>query len=112
MAVVNLAGAVQDRAEAIALPRRTARVLLAEDNPVDQQVIVRLLGKVGAETDVAPNGRVAVSMALSKLYDVIFMDYHMPDMNGVEATEEIRAGTRGGRRIPIVALTASVMDWE
>jgi two-component system, sensor histidine kinase and response regulator len=51
-------------------------------------------------------------MALRDPYDLVLMDYHMPEMNGADATIAIRAATVGRKRIPIVALTASVMDWE
>jgi len=88
------------------------RVLVAEDNVVNQTVIIRLLEKLGCKADLAQNGSMAVQMALADHYDLILMDYHMPEMNGADATLAIRAGTIGCTRLPIIALTASVMEWE
>jgi signal transduction histidine kinase/ActR/RegA family two-component response regulator len=85
------------------------RVLVAEDNRVNQRVISHLLEKLGCTVDLALNGRVAVQMAMAHSYDLILMDYHMPEMNGADATRAIRAT---GRRLPIIALSASVMEWE
>jgi signal transduction histidine kinase/ActR/RegA family two-component response regulator len=92
--------------------RPASHVLVAEDDLVNQRVIVRLLEKLGCAVDLAQNGRIAVRMAMAAPYDLILMDYHMPDMNGVDATIAIRAATAERKRMPIVALTASVMDWE
>ncbi len=88
------------------------RVLVAEDNRVNQRVIVRLLEKLGCSVDLAQNGRIAVQMALAAPYDLILMDYHMPEMNGADATMAIRAATPEGHHLRIIALTASVMEWE
>jgi signal transduction histidine kinase/CheY-like chemotaxis protein len=88
------------------------RVLVAEDNLVNQTVIIRLLEKLGCTANLAQNGRMAVQMALAADYDLILMDYHMPEMNGADATIAIRAATIGRKRLPIIALTASVMEWE
>jgi CheY-like chemotaxis protein len=92
-----------------------SRVLVAEDNRVNQRVIVRLLEKLGCSVDLAENGKVSVQMALASPYDLILMDYHMPEMNGADATMAIRAAIRAGpdeKHLPIIALTASVMEWE
>jgi signal transduction histidine kinase/ActR/RegA family two-component response regulator len=95
------------------LPMKFAcRVLVAEDNIVNQRVITRLLEKLGCSIDLAQNGRIAVQMALAAPYDLVLMDFHMPEMNGVDATKAIRAAMPDSKRIPIVALTASVMEWE
>jgi CheY-like chemotaxis protein len=92
------------------LPEIRGRVLLAEDNIVNQTVAARLLEQMGMRVDIAGNGMEAVKMADSESYDVIFMDCQMPAMDGCEATALIRA--KGGRlaRTPIVALTAQVME--
>ena len=95
-----------------AAARRASRVLVAEDNLVNQRVIVRLLEKLGCAVDLAQNGSMAVQMAMASPYDLILMDDHMPEMNGADATVAIRAATAGRGRTPVVALTASVMDWE
>jgi PAS domain S-box-containing protein len=88
------------------------RVLVAEDNSVNQMVAVRLLERLGCRVDVAGNGAEAVQMATRLPYSLIFMDCHMPDMDGFEATVEIRRRENELARtaMPIVALTASVLQ--
>ena len=86
-----------------------ARVLLAEDNQVNQRVAVSMLERLGCRVDVAGNGREAVQLAGRLPYDLIFMDLQMPEMDGFEATAAIREAEGGGRRVPIVALTAHAM---
>jgi PAS domain S-box-containing protein len=83
------------------------RILLAEDNAVNQRIGQRILEKLGCLVDVANNGSQAVAAAEAADYEVILMDLHMPEMDGLQATREIR---RRGNRTPIVALTASVLD--
>jgi signal transduction histidine kinase/CheY-like chemotaxis protein len=86
------------------------RVLLAEDNLVNQKVAARLLERMGMRVDIAANGKEAVDMAVAEPYAVIFMDCQMPAMDGYEATALIRA--KGGRlaSTPIIALTAQAME--
>jgi CheY-like chemotaxis protein len=93
-------------------PCRVYRILVAEDNRVNQRVIVGLLEKLGCAVELAADGRIAVQMALEGGFDLVLMDFHMPEMNGADATRAIRAGLPTGKRLPIVALTASVMEWE
>jgi CheY-like chemotaxis protein len=88
------------------------RVLLAEDNPVNQNLAVRLLEKLGCRVDVADNGREAVAAAARADYALIFMDCQMPEMDGFEATVAIRKAERASRRVPIIALTASAMQGD
>ena len=92
------------------LCERQRRVLLAEDNAVNQRIGARLLEKYGCRVDLAANGREAVDMAGRFPYDLIFMDCAMPEMDGYDATRAIRAAERNNSRIPVVALTAHVMD--
>jgi two-component system sensor histidine kinase/response regulator len=91
-------------------PDIRGRVLLAEDNLINQRVAARLLEQMGMRVDIAVNGKEAVERAGAEPYDVIFMDCQMPVMDGYQATALIRA--KGGRlaRTPIVALTAQVME--
>ncbi|HEY3240500.1 MAG TPA: response regulator, partial [Acidimicrobiia bacterium] len=86
-------------------------VLVAEDNGINQMVALGILAKLGYGADVADNGTRAVEAASGGRYAAILMDCHMPEMDGYEATREIRRRERlsSGKRIPIVALTANAM---
>lgn len=86
-----------------------ACVLLAEDDPVALEVSRYLLEDVGMHVDVAENGEQALAMARQKHYALIFMDMQMPTMNGVEATQAIRANSLN-RQTPILAMTANAFD--
>ncbi|MHC4562431.1 MAG: response regulator [Planctomycetota bacterium] len=91
-------------------PAKGARLLLAEDNPVNQTLAVRLLEKVGHSLYVADNGVEAVEAYRSESFDLILMDVQMAEMGGFEATAAIRRiETRSGRHVPIVAMTAHAM---
>ncbi|MEA2390532.1 MAG: hypothetical protein QOK31_641 [Solirubrobacteraceae bacterium] len=87
-------------------------VLLAEDNEINQLVAVRMLEKRGFRVDVAGNGREALEMCRRRRYTAIFMDCHMPELDGYEATAEIRRREGGDRRVPIIALTANTMKGD
>lgn len=86
------------------------RVLVAEDNAVNRRVAIALLERFGLEIDIAEDGRLAVSRALDGDYDLIFMDMQMPELDGIEATREIRAAGGALTEVPIVAMTAGVLD--
>jgi len=99
-----------------AVRREGARILLAEDNEVNQEVAREILTSAGIHCDVAATGSEAVAAVLREPYDLILMDYHMPEMDGLEATRAIRDHEergelpgRDGRRMPIIGLTASAL---
>jgi PAS domain S-box-containing protein len=92
-----------------ARPRGRVRVLLAEDNPVNQKVASRMLDKLGHIVDVVGNGIEAVQAARKLPYDVILMDCQMPELDGYSATQEIRSLEGPGSHTPIIAMTANAM---
>jgi two-component system sensor histidine kinase/response regulator len=109
-AALDVAAAPQESPSAAA---DGARVLLAEDNPVNQKLARLLLERMGCRVDTAANGSEAVRMVEQAPYDVVFMDCQMPDMDGYDATRAIRREEEGsGRHIPIVALTAHAMQGD
>jgi signal transduction histidine kinase/CheY-like chemotaxis protein len=83
------------------------RILLAEDNRVNQQLALRMLDKLGYQADVADDGTQALDAVRRKTYDIVLMDVHMPVMNGLEASRAIHDLWPEGRRPRIIALTAS-----
>src|SRR5450432_811551 len=86
------------------------RVLVAEDNIVNQKVAARMLEKLGMRPNLAADGREAVEMFGLLPYDLIFMDCQMPEMDGYEAAREIRRREGPNQHVPIVALTAKVLE--
>jgi len=101
----------QSKPQAVAdRPCFKGNVLLAEDNPVNQEVAISMLLSMGCQVDVAENGAEAVKAYAEKAYDLVLMDWHMPEMDGGAATEKIRQmeAAENRRRVPVVALTADV----
>jgi len=93
-------------------PRSRARILLAEDNPVNQKLAVRMLERLGHHVDVVGDGREAVAAARGFPYDLILMDCQMPELDGYEAAGQIRKIEGEARRTPIVAMTANAMQGD
>ncbi|MBK7772298.1 MAG: response regulator [bacterium] len=88
------------------------RVLVAEDNPFNQKVAQHILEKMGLRVDLAANGNEAVQMMVNFVYDLIFMDCQMPEMDGYEATGIIRRLGGPAARTPIIAMTANAMPGD
>ncbi|MBL8308328.1 MAG: response regulator [Rubrivivax sp.] len=100
-----------DRAAAPARSGRPLQVLVAEDHPVNRQYLAALLDNLGHEAHFTTNGREALDAARSRAFDLVLMDVHMPEMDGVEATRAIRALPDAARStLPIVALTADAFE--
>lgn len=89
-----------------------ARLLLVEDNPVNQTVATRMLHRLGMSVDVVDDGEAAVAALREHPYDLVFMDCNMPRMDGFAASRAIRAQERTGRRVPIIAMTAAAYEGD
>jgi two-component system sensor histidine kinase/response regulator len=93
--------------------RRSLRILLAEDNPVNRQLVTALLGKRGHTAVTVGNGRDAVAAVSEGVFDLVLMDVQMPEMDGLEATAAIRKiEALSGSHVPIIALTAHAMKGD
>ncbi len=92
--------------------RHPLRILLAEDNAVNQKLALRLLAQMGYRADLASNGLEAVQAVERQPYDVILMDVQMPEMDGLEATRQICSRWPAGERPRIIAMTANAMQGD
>ena len=94
--------------------RLPLRILLTDDNVINQKVATRMLAQLGYKADVASNGQEALAAAQRQFYDLILMDVQMPHMDGLEATRRLRdlEGKKGGRASVIIAMTANVMSGD
>jgi CheY-like chemotaxis protein len=93
--------------------RSRLRILLAEDNPVNQALMLRLVEKLGHSPVLAGNGREALALWQKETFDLLFMDVQMPELDGLAATAEIRRREQGtGAHLPIVAMTAHALKGD
>ncbi len=99
----------EDVADAVEDAGVSAHVLLVDDHPVNRQLGVAVLTLLGCTVDTAADGRDAVDAVTATAYDLVFMDVHMPVMDGLEATRAIRALSGPASRTPIVTMSADVM---
>lgn len=90
-------------------PTASKRILLAEDNLINQKVATKLLSDLGCQVDIAATGSAAIAMAEERQYDLILMDCQMPEVDGYTATMTIRASQCDSPRVPVIALTASAL---
>src|SRR6185295_15792285 len=92
--------------------RHPLRILLAEDNVVNQKVALRLLGQLGYRADLAANGLEAIDAVGRQAYDVVLIDVQMPELDGFEASREINRRWSRAQRPRIVAMTANAMQGD
>jgi PAS domain S-box-containing protein len=93
-------------------PRRTSRLLIAEDNAINQKVVVRMLEKRGYGVDAVGNGQEALDALQLRRYDLVLMDCQMPELDGLEATRRLRAAEGADEHTPVVAITANAMKGD
>jgi signal transduction histidine kinase/CheY-like chemotaxis protein len=108
-------GAVFQRPQALTVITQNTemrRVLLVEDNPVNQRLARHYLEKLGCDVELAENGKEAVTLCTNRSYQAVLMDCQMPEMDGFTATALIRQNEAGATRVPIIALTANAMEGD
>ena len=98
--------------DSFSLPAAPRRVLVVEDNRVNQYVAQRMLARLGCQVEIAPDANEALALLDRNLYDLVFMDCGLPGMDGYQLTETIRRREDGIRRTPVVAMTAAALDGD
>ncbi|MBC7379414.1 MAG: response regulator, partial [Burkholderiaceae bacterium] len=106
------AAPIKPRIDAQMAERHPLRILLAEDNVVNQKLAIRLLQQMGYRADLASNGIEAIESIQRQVYDVVLMDVQMPEMDGLEASRQITAKWQSHARPRIVAMTANAMQGD
>jgi two-component system, sensor histidine kinase and response regulator len=103
-----------DKDEVPASPQgRPLRILVAEDNELNQQVVRHLLGRAGHHVEIAGNGRVALDTLERGAFDLLLLDVHMPELDGFEVIQALRQREQGtGQRLPVIAVTARSMKGD
>ncbi|MCB9501638.1 MAG: response regulator, partial [Deferribacteres bacterium] len=98
----------------IQIEKAHLRILLAEDNQVNQKVAIRTLNLLGYKADIAENGKIALEMLRKQVYQLVLMDVQMPEMDGYETTQAIRRGAAGkhNKDVSIIAMTANAMKGD
>ena len=110
-AIMGSTNTAEPKSPSPAPPAPTGRILVAEDNPVNQKVMRALIEKLGYKVDIVSDGLQAVMAVQATSYDAVLMDCNMPGMDGFEATRAIRICESGGH-VPIIALTAHALDGD
>ena len=100
------------KGEPVIQVERGLRVLVAEDNPLNQKIISWMLAPLGCQFDIVDDGLKALAAVARTLYDIILMDIQMPGVDGITATKQIRSLGGAIRQIPIVAMTANAMQGD
>jgi signal transduction histidine kinase/DNA-binding response OmpR family regulator len=108
----QVAARAKSRIDAEMASRHALRILLAEDNAVNQKLALRLLQQMGYRADLASNGIEAIECVARQTYDVVLMDVQMPEMDGIEASRRITTRWPAGQRPRIVAMTANAMQGD
>lgn len=96
----------------VVLPQNDLSILVAEDNPINQKLILRILKSLGYQADIAQSGKEAVEAVTAKKYDIVFMDVQMPEMDGFEATKRIQESLPKEQRPIIIAMTAHALQGD
>jgi CheY-like chemotaxis protein len=93
-------------------PARRPMVLVAEDNPINQKIAVRMLEKLGCDVEVADNGRAALARISEDDFDLVFMDCQMPELDGYDATSTLRSSGTKHANLTVIAMTANAMTGD
>ena len=92
--------------------KKSGRILVVEDNVVNQKIVLGMLRSLGFQADLAVNGAEALVVVGAQEFDLVFMDFQMPEVDGYEATRRIRVLENDQRHLPIVAMTANAMEGD